>query len=284
MGFPIAEVIGAAATVGANAYNVGAASKTNLKTRQHNEHMFAWQLEEARKDWDRQNAYNDPSAVMGRLKKAGLNPAIVYGQGSTGSNASPVNQPGMASWNPDSPKVDAEGIGESMGKLGAGMMSLQKSILQQNLENARRTGELIREQTRKTSGEAEGQSITNIASADHLGLVDELGQPVHRKKYLAEYSGTATAAHLKAGELANQKEQIRLDNLLKQSQIDVNNASESEKRKIVEKMIQEIANLKYDGDVKKLHSDLAKAGINPTAGPTTDWWQSVRKFFKFLSD
>ena len=40
--------------------------------------------------WNRQNAYNTPRMQMQRLKDAGLNPALMYGQGNTG-NAS--NQP-----------------------------------------------------------------------------------------------------------------------------------------------------------------------------------------------
>lgn len=38
--------------------------------------------------WHRQNAYNDPSQQMARLKKAGLNPNLVYGSGSVTGNTS----------------------------------------------------------------------------------------------------------------------------------------------------------------------------------------------------
>lgn len=37
---------------------------------------------------DRQNAYNTPSAQMERLKEAGLNPALVYGNGTVSGNTS----------------------------------------------------------------------------------------------------------------------------------------------------------------------------------------------------
>lgn len=40
--------------------------------------------------WNRQNAYNTPAMQMQRLKDAGLNPALMYGQGNPG-NA--INQP-----------------------------------------------------------------------------------------------------------------------------------------------------------------------------------------------
>lgn len=35
--------------------------------------------------WNRQNAYNTPAMQMKRLKEAGLNPALMYGQGTTGN-------------------------------------------------------------------------------------------------------------------------------------------------------------------------------------------------------
>lgn len=38
--------------------------------------------------WDKQNAYNSPEAQMARFSKAGLNPNLIYGQGSPGNTAS----------------------------------------------------------------------------------------------------------------------------------------------------------------------------------------------------
>lgn len=35
--------------------------------------------------WDRETAYNSPAAQMQRLKEAGLNPNLMYGQGTTGN-------------------------------------------------------------------------------------------------------------------------------------------------------------------------------------------------------
>lgn len=41
-----------------------------------------------KKMWDLQNAYNSPEAQMERLKKAGLNPNLVYGSGNVVGNSS----------------------------------------------------------------------------------------------------------------------------------------------------------------------------------------------------
>jgi len=58
--------------------------------------------------YDYQNRYNLPSAQMNRLKKAGLNPALMYGQGTTG-NAS--NQP-QSKFTQLNPYMNAGDIGQ----------------------------------------------------------------------------------------------------------------------------------------------------------------------------
>ena len=62
----------------------------NDKSRQWNEEM-----------WNKQNQYNTPTAQIGRLVDAGLNPALAYGD-ITGALASNVNGSyGQASTNPN---------------------------------------------------------------------------------------------------------------------------------------------------------------------------------------
>lgn len=50
--------------------------------------------------WNRQNEYNDPSAQMERLKAAGLNPHMVYGNGAVGNSAGSAPSYGSASYSP----------------------------------------------------------------------------------------------------------------------------------------------------------------------------------------
>lgn len=54
-----------------------------------------WNLE----DWDRQNSYNSPKQQMQRLKEAGLNPALVYGNGADATSNAPVKQSSGATHN-----------------------------------------------------------------------------------------------------------------------------------------------------------------------------------------
>lgn len=47
--------------------------------------------------WNMNNAYNDPSAQMERLRKAGLNPNLVYGNGSATHTATMASAPNVQS-------------------------------------------------------------------------------------------------------------------------------------------------------------------------------------------
>lgn len=68
----------------------GAASAMDYK---ESKKLMKYQHDMAVADWERQNAYNTPTAQMQRLKDAGLNPYLMYGQGTTGVSSSSVQQP-----------------------------------------------------------------------------------------------------------------------------------------------------------------------------------------------
>lgn len=78
---------------------IAAQKEENQKTREYNlmlaKQQNKWNLDQ----WNRENAYNDPSAQMYRLRNAGLNPDLVYGSGSAAnlSAASPEMTSGEAS-------------------------------------------------------------------------------------------------------------------------------------------------------------------------------------------
>lgn len=55
--------------------------KTILANKQMAKYAYSKDLEM----WERQNAYNTPEAQMERFKAAGLNPNLIYGQGSAGN-------------------------------------------------------------------------------------------------------------------------------------------------------------------------------------------------------
>lgn len=242
MGFPVAEVIGAAATIGTGAVNMGSASKTNLRTRQHNEHMFRWATDVNRENWRMQNEYNSPKAVMARYKEAGLNPMLVYGQGNTGANAQSIDQGSTGSYSPHVPTMDPDAVGGALANYyKINTMRLQKSILQQNLENEKRQAQLIeanatlaRANAERAGEEATGQRIHNAQAGGLLNLTDADGNPLYQSKALAEYSSTASAARLAAGEVKNQPTRLQQENALRVANTDHVQAMTRQVNQIIE--------------------------------------------------
>ncbi len=79
--------------------------------------------------WNLQNAYNDPSAQMERLEKAGLNPNLVYGGGNVSGNTS-GSAPSY-----DTPKVSYEDRSIQRQQLRMAMLDHQQRITNQAIEN-----------------------------------------------------------------------------------------------------------------------------------------------------
>jgi hypothetical protein len=291
MPFPIAEVIGAAATIGTSAANYGFTAKSNRKTRDYNDKAYNRQKDDERENWRMQNEYNLPKNQMARLKEAGLNPALVYGGGAT-TIAQSVGTPSSLGYTDKPYQIPEGAIGDTLGNIQSMKTNpLQKSILQENLANTQRTGALIEAQTKaanasadKTSEEATGQRIHNQESGDLLTTTDSDGNPLYKSKALADYSATATGAHLKAGELANQKTQQNLQNGLMQANIDhlmqETKASESLTPVQVDKVKAEIQNLKQNFDLNQFRQNVQKLGID-TQG---SWYSNLVSLIFHLGD
>lgn len=110
--------------------NAMAAASTNRRTRKWNEEMMDRQRSWALEDWNRQNEYNLPANQMQRLKDAGLNPHLIYGNGNvTVASTQPIKSSGVQSWNPK--PVDFSGIGNALSQY------FQIQLSQAQLDNLR---------------------------------------------------------------------------------------------------------------------------------------------------
>nr|QPB07381.1 MAG: DNA pilot protein [Microvirus sp.] len=77
----------------AQKYNAELQYKSALETTRLNNQaqmeLAKYQNDYNTQMWDKQNKYNSPTAQMQRLKEAGLNPALMYTQGTTGQASAP---------------------------------------------------------------------------------------------------------------------------------------------------------------------------------------------------
>jgi hypothetical protein len=85
-------IVASLAGTGANIYDSYAAQQTAARNTdktieaQKQQAELAYQRQVA--SWNMQNAYNSPEAQMNRFKAAGLNPHLIYGQGTAGNATS----------------------------------------------------------------------------------------------------------------------------------------------------------------------------------------------------
>lgn len=81
--------------------------KQNKLDRRQQEKMYTWQRDDAREDWNTQNAYNSPQQQMERLRQAGLSPHLVYGKGADTTAMAVKSYNGDA---PNQPAAKREGF------------------------------------------------------------------------------------------------------------------------------------------------------------------------------
>lgn len=100
----IAAVVSIVGMIVQNSANKKAADKQ----AQANKDLAAFQADANEKYVDKQNAYNSPVNQMGRFQQAGLNPNLIYGQGSPGNQSQALNYPEIkpADYQKAAPKVD----------------------------------------------------------------------------------------------------------------------------------------------------------------------------------
>lgn len=163
-----AGIVSAAGSVLGNVLGFGsqqATNKANMKLAQY-------QYEKNLEMWNRQNEYNSPMAQMQRLKDAGLNPNMVYGNGSAANQAS--NAPSY-----EAPRLQAY---TNFGDLGAGNIvgSMLTARQIENMDQQNRIlqidAEARRQQMLKTSLEMAGMAFANKAYREDYSAERELKQ------------------------------------------------------------------------------------------------------------
>ena len=111
--------------------------------------------------YDYQNKYNLPSAQMDRLKSAGLNPALMYGQGTTG-NASGAPQTKFTQLNP---YMNAGDIGTlANASINMAMLKAQKDNIESDTQVKKTSATRNRVLTKKDKAEITkiNRSIVNM--------------------------------------------------------------------------------------------------------------------------
>ncbi len=246
---PLTAGIAAAGGLAQTAASMFSSNQLNRKNRKHQ-----WDM------WKATNAYNSPKSQMGRFKDAGLNPHLIYGEGTPG-NATHIN--------PNEPKQpDFSGIGSATMSYVA-VRKQQREI--DNMETAER---LMQADIIKRGAE----TLNTLASTDKTKLDTKLTRDLYTTT-LAQ-----AEANLRGTKVETQKKTQEIENLLASK-----NLTEAQTQDVLQRTqesVQRVKNMIKDGNIKdaelefkRVVAEYAKRGINFNTGYKDQFIKALLQVF-----
>lgn len=156
---------------------IKAQQQENALTRQYNlmlaKQQNQWNLEQ----WNRENAYNDPSSQMQRLRTAGLNPDLMYQNGAAGLQS--ASSPDMTAGEPAQP-VDMSAY-RNRKTIGDVIQQAQSTMLAQ-------------QQVKKLEADTTGQKLKNVEQ-DSQNVIKALDAKFHSRFLQQQYQNLVDVHH-----------------------------------------------------------------------------------------
>lgn len=248
MPLPLIPLIGAGASLVGGLLGNASQAAQNEEQRKWNEKMYAQQRQDALADWNMQNAYNAPVAQMGRLKEAGLNPNLVYGNGSVVANSQ--SQPRAASAGSYNPRpMDYSFAGNSLANYFSirqqqaqiDNLEQQKVLMEQDAKNKAAQEFKIYADTNKSVSQTAGQDIKN-QYAPQIAEMSLQGMQASVAKTLTDINATNTRSQIAIE--ANERAQVQQNMSLKEAAERILNYRQSR--------------LESDARIAKMQVDIAK--------------------------
>lgn len=237
--------------------------KRNRRAEAFTREFYDKQSVDAYNQWQRENVYNSPAEQMKRLKAAGLNPNLVYGNGATATGGS-MNTPNPKDYNPEATTFDTSPIQDGIGTyVDIRMKNTQADLLQEQMDL------LQKEQTLK-----EIQGLSMIADIDtkkfDLGQRKELNSSVieaaklNLDKMVAEISKTKTDTMytLNQDERAAALNQVTVKKAIEE--ILTMRLGRAKTKAEIAHIQQQISNLKTDKASKEYDLHKKRTEISPT--------------------
>lgn len=255
------SLIAAGATVAVQGGNMIAQGKMNRKTRKFSESMYDRQVKDNMANWMKQNEYNSPKEQMKRLKEAGLNPHLVYGQGAVANNATTPKSGDVPGWSPDAPKADSGVIKDAL----ANYFKVQAGPLEVDM-------------LEKQLALTQAQTLAKIVEANQgqfdLGLKKDLRETTLEGK-AADVSKTYSEIDKMEAEkgytIAKMNKLLDQQDLTREKLVTEIGKMDVEVRHI-EALI---ANARREGKLKDWEIKLNKLGINKSDGPVYRILQAI---------
>lgn len=258
-----AGLIAAGATAGAisqrsaNSTNIKLAKYQNEYNALHQQREFQFNHDQAELEWqrnlaqwNRENAYNDPAAQMQRLQAAGLNPNLVYGNGSATTTA--ATSPRYSAAKYEAPTAQRATVNPLFRN---NIDPVQALSLESNLSLQRAQANQINAQASFTK-----QNTENLLTDNLLKLSQIEGNKISNTQRVALFDAVQQRAYADIDKTRASTENIRLDNELKTISRDQLQPLQREY------LAQQIDNLRLTKDVNSFRYQLLKLGITDKDG------------------
>ena len=164
--------------LGSSAMNNKAVRDTNKANMEIAKYQAQWQQQENEKAyqrslnmWNLQNEYNSPTQQMARIRAAGLNPNLVYGNGVAGNSAGSTPQYEPAKFN--APTMQAY-RGWNLGISDAISQFLAYRTAKAQVDNMEAQNSLIRQQTATEATKQANIAASTSRSEFDLNMAKEL--------------------------------------------------------------------------------------------------------------
>lgn len=164
--------------LGSSAMNNKAVQDTNKANMEIAKYQAQWQQQENEKAyqrslnmWNLQNEYNSPTQQMARIRAAGLNPNLVYGNGVTGNSSGSAPQYEPAKFN--APTMQAY-RGWNLGISDAISQFLAYRTVKAQVDNMEAQNSLIRQQTATEATKQANIAASTSRSEFDLSMAKEL--------------------------------------------------------------------------------------------------------------
>lgn len=164
--------------LGSSAMNNKAVRDTNKANMEIAKYQAQWQQQENEKAyqrslnmWNLQNEYNSPTQQMARIRAAGLNPNLVYGNGVTGNSSGSTPQYEPVKFN--APTMQAY-RGWNLGISDAISQFLAYRTVKAQVDNMEAQNSLIRQQTATEATKQANIAASTSRSEFDLNMAKEL--------------------------------------------------------------------------------------------------------------
>jgi len=240
--------------LGSSAMNNKAVKDTNKANMEIAKYQAQWQQQENEKAyqrslnmWNLQNEYNSPTQQMARIRAAGLNPNLVYGNGVTGNSSGSTPQYESAKFN--APTMQAY-RGWNLGISDAISQFLAYRTAKAQVDNMEAQNGLIRQQTATEATKQANIAASTSRSEFDLNMAKEL-KDVSVSSAIADMNQKQAGAAQGWTKANREVIQYELDKALFDNKIKLNNEEYL-------KALQSVRQLTQDNDINAFRYRIEK--------------------------